>query len=216
MPPVLLTNGMVLQMRVWASDSVQASVNTFHYLVQSPITGTPTDQDFFTKWAQDFVPLYKSLLSAKATIEGCTGQVVSKPIGLLFKDATQAGLGSFGPDAAPWQVSGITSWGTAFGGRAFRGRTYFPFVATLAVNTAGHPSDAYITAMGLFSDAFVGATSWILAQGTAVIIPVIKHRKNKDGITPIETPIVHGTVSRLFATQKRRGDYGRPNISPFG
>ena len=109
----------------------------------------------------------------------------------------------------PSQVSGIGTWQTLQAGRGYRGRSYVPFPAASDVDTDYTPKAAYVTRLlTLLTDMFgtMSANPFVGALGQAVINPVLYHRA-----TGGFTNVTNFVARKRWATQRRRGDYGRIN-----
>lgn len=205
----------VIQLRCWSKVNNQTAVNTFHYRVLSVTTGLPTDQEFLNLWCTSNVALYKAILCSKATYEGSTAQIISAPLGLLRLNQVGTGVGTGGAELMPTQTCGLTQWGTNFGGRRYRGRTYWPFPFEEGNGSTGFPNAGYLIGLDAFTAPFVTTTTWGMSSGSAIIIPVIRHI-TKPPVSPITpTQITSKHDSPQWATQRKRGAFGRPNVSPF-
>ncbi len=105
------------------------------------------------------------------------------------------------------QLCGMISWRTLFAGPANRGRTFFPFPCTDEDSVGGVPTIAYETILNNIATALAGPIAFG-AGGMAVL--GVYHR-----VSRTTSPIDDWTIQRKFATQKRRGSYGRANVSPI-
>jgi hypothetical protein len=143
---------------------------------------------------------------------GMDGQVILPTLLTPVGNTTGNGFGDNAGDALPRQTSGIISLVTALGGRKNRGRVYVPFPSETDNAIAGHPTAGYVTALGDLAAILTGPYIGVGAGGnTNDLQPVILHRVD-GSVTPIT-----GHFERSFwATQRRRGDFGRPNTGPFG
>lgn len=157
---------------------------------------------------------WKLAVSTAATMVGSKlAQVGPGPLPLPGI-ATDGGVCSGGSSPLPQQVSGIIKNTTARGGRAFRGRSYVPFPYAAAVDTDYTPTAAYVTKLGTIAADWINTTTITIAGSTYTFIPVIYHRKaGKSGVPAANTfDYVVGTVAeKEWATQRRRGDFGRVN-----
>jgi len=212
----VLTVGMIIQARAWCGDANQVSVTTFHHRVDAATGPICTDVDFLTAWDTIYAPEFWGLLNNNASYLGSTVQILSPgPLGLLRKSIVGAHVGIGGADALPTQTSGLIRWGTNQGGRAYKGRVYMPFPSEQANNTTGYPVAGYIVGLDAIGNEYVNHTAWTLNGGNQTIVPVLVHRKNKAGVTPLPTQISSWQSSNQWATQRKRGAFGRPNSSPF-
>jgi hypothetical protein len=199
--------GTLLQFRVWCTDNEQASVNTYHY-VCGATTGQVTDLDAALDFDSAIHTSMQAFLAGSARYVGVEAHVIKKPLpaGQIANGNSAVGNGV----SLPRQVSGLIGWKTALAGRRYRGRTYIPFPSVLNDEGSGVPSLAYIAALDTFA-VVLQAFTQVTAAGGATVQTVFSLRQG-DGSSPI--PITDHVASNKWATQRRRGSYGRPNVSP--
>lgn len=195
---------------IWVCGG-QEAVNTFHYLVTAA-GGTPaTDLDVLTTMDTAAASLAKAIIPSNARFDGWLGAIISRdPPPVTVQSTAGAGAGASGIIPFPKQATGITSWYTANAGRAFRGRTYWPFLSSNYADTNGEINTGGVTAMDALAAAIQAISAINVTGRTATIQFGIYHRKTKS-----MSPIVVRTTRRTVATQKRRGDFGRPNTAPI-
>jgi hypothetical protein len=110
----------------------------------------------------------------------------------------------------PTQVSGIITKRSSFTGRANRGRIYFPFPATQSLDTDETPKAAYVTLIQAYADNIGALHSVTSAGGSANLTPIIVNR------TLSHLVVWEDSLARKrWATQRRRGDFGRTNVLPW-
>jgi hypothetical protein len=121
-------------------------------------------------------------------------------------------VGSAGDLALPSQVSLLISKKTAKGGRKFRGRMYIPFPGRdledmSAPGQLTGPAATNLTNLALALEATYTRTVGI---NSVTFAPIVYHKVtlNNDRVT-ICVPSI------TFATQRKRGSYGRTNTIPF-
>jgi len=154
---------------------------------------------------------YKTLLSSEASYVGMDAQVIFPTLGLPVGNVTGADAGDNAGDPLPSQVSGLLKITTQLGGRANRGRAYIPFPFEGDNDASGRPQAAYVAALDGLGTIFAAARPGVGAGGdTNDFTPVIYHRHNHT-----TTPISLIVGSTRWATQRRRGNYGRPNLPPL-
>jgi hypothetical protein len=195
----------------WNSTVRQIGINITHWLAQSsPGTGA-SDQQMADFCATTLAAAYKAAMSADWQFWGCSSRrlTASPPVSPATSDNSR-GPGTFGMNAAPTQVSGILKISTGFSGRAFRGRIYIPGIDTAAIDAHGEVTPGYGIVLagiaGLYNLPFLvnagpNQTNFVLG---------IYHRLSRT-ITPASVT----TRELRFATQRRRGDFGRLNVVPF-
>jgi hypothetical protein len=220
---VPLAVGYPVRCRVWTTTTGaggQAAVNTEHYLVASVGATPATDLDVATTLDSIVENEYKVLMTGIAEYRGVQAQILNTIPPYLAFYAEQftianAGAGTAGTVALPGQVCGIGSYQTLQAGRAFRGRVYIPFPDVADDNGGGSPTNSYITRLNLLVSSLSVGLSVAVAGRTATLVRVLLHRKNKAGTTPTPTPILSFETTQGWATQRRRGSFGRQNRSPI-
>lgn len=126
---------------------------------------------------------------------------------VLYNGATGGSAGILLPE----QSRGLVSWKTQYSGRAYRGRTYLP-TSTASFNTTnGIPAAAYLTqaagwATYQIAPIVAGGTTWI---------PGVYHKKPTAGISSVFDQFTSVLAGNRWATQRRGGALGRPNLPPF-
>jgi len=206
-----LAAGMILAARVWTSDAEQAAVNTYHYTVRSVGALPSTDQDVADTIDNAINATYKALMSVLARYRGVQVQIIFPlPPRVDVQQVANAGAGTAGAITSAKQVTGLISWYTLLAGRAFRGRNYLPFVSNSSVATDGIPTAGYVTNLQTLAVALDGVTAIAIGGRTATVQMGIYHRATHS-MTDVNTFV----PQQKFATQKRRGAYGKPNLAPF-
>lgn len=213
----VLNAGDLIQYRVWCLQAEQASVNTFYYLVSAP-TGSPvTDLDGARTFDAAIASLYKAIMSTDASYRGVQANIVQRvplPAAVFYNGSV--GAGGEAPPDCPRQTCGLVSWQTQLAGRRYRGRFYMPFPSVGNVQTDGIPTAAYVTSLNNLASAIrnYNVITNVGATGNMAATLVIHHRPGKSP-TPTVTPVSGQITSVKFATQRRRGSYGRANSSPI-
>lgn len=215
-----LTVGGLYQCRIWGLQAEQAAVNTIYYLVTNTTGAAVNDTDLARVLELNVEAIYKGYMSTDSSFRGV--QVIlnnpapGSPAPAPVFSNVFAGAGALAPPDCPRQVSGIIEWTTAFAGRRYRGRIYPFFPPTAQVASNGIPSAAWQTNMINLGTAMLGLTlvNNVGSTGSAATALYLHHRAGKSP-TPLATPVTGKVIPPKFATQKRRGSYGRPNSSPI-
>lgn len=208
----MISVGDIIEARVFCLCSNQMSVNGFHFSVAS-LVGTPTDAQLAQCFDVTVGAAVQSMVSSDATYRG-TG-VRYRHAGLwsaiVYSNVGAGGGGDVGGCTSK-QTCGINTWTTGIAGRAGRGRTYWPFVAVTRVTTNGEPTAAYGAGIDTICSGLLGTQSYTIAGGATGVTATLGlfHR----GSSTIST-ITGYTVRGAFATQRRRGDYGKANVPPI-
>ncbi len=217
----LVANRLV-QLRIWSqmAPAFQAAVNSAWYVVSSVGSPPAFDTDFADYMDGQIAPVFIPLLNNIAEYRGV--QVIQYgsigpyvPITKPVQATANAGNGTGGAVPLPYQTAGILKFVTDTSGPAGRGRFYLPFPSQSADSGGGSCSAAY-GAAGLLLGAEVGIGIALAVGGrSALLLRMIVHGKNKDDVFPPPSPVIDWQMSNLWATQKRRGSFGRQNLSPI-
>lgn len=220
--PSTLALGDKIKVRAWVKDVDQAAVNTITYLCTGGNTGGVTDQDVASSLQVNWNPFYVGLINNNAEWRGvqCYLEPATPgPTRAPVFDNSNPLVGTAGAVAAPRQTCGLIQFGTTNAGRQYRGRIYLPFPATADVALNGAPSASYGTRLNAFA-TFLQNTFFLTdVSGTKFIpcIQVLVHgpfgKPPQPG--PLPSPIIQWSSSNRWATQRRRGAFGRLNASPI-
>lgn len=215
----LLVVGNLYKARLFSFLDNQVGINTVYYLCTSIVGVAPTEGDAADELSSTIGPELRALMTNTAQYVGADVQNVSgvKPFPLQSGSLLSSGIGAAGTDPLPTQVSGCITFQTDFTGQAYRGRFYVPFPDNNenAVVPPIHPNAGYITGLNAMAVSLVVGLSVSPIVGThATMALVLKHGINKAGLTPPPTPITNFRSNPKWATQRRRGNYGRSNLFP--
>lgn len=208
--------GDIIKLSVICMDGDQAGINTqWRQCVQVGGSGI-TDQAMVDEYENGVDAYYKPLLNNNASFEGCILQVLHNIQWMApVIQTAHAGAGTGGATALPRQVSGFLRLRSALGGRRARGRLYIPFPATAHDQGNGIPTGAYVTALAsLAADELLNYTQFGSTPNYIIAPLVIYHRAGKTPI-PAPTPVNQIDAVAKWATQRRRGSFGRTNSNPL-
>jgi hypothetical protein len=206
------------KLRSYCYQGNQVGINT-RYVFIGAITGAPVTEDAFLL-ALDAIlsALYKPLLANTAVYEGMDMQNITTgpPYPIQTTSTSFSGAGTGGALPAPGQVSGIYSTFTNQTGRSYRGRSYIPFPPAALSSTAAPPvpTAGYIALAQSLANAVTGSQT-ITISGTTILFSWVILHQAPAGIRGTLSGIVLNEVRTAWATQRRRGDYGRPNPVPL-
>jgi hypothetical protein len=121
-------------------------------------------------------------------------------------------VGTGGSTALPKQTAGLITLRSSVVGKKNRGRQYVPFPATASDQGAGVPTLLYLADLIPLGAALRNVTVVGDAgpANTADFSPIIWKKGS-----PTHAFITSMVVRRAWATQRKRGDYGRLNASPI-
>lgn len=213
MPGLNPVIGDFIEARVHCNAAFQLSLNVLHYELTAQIGGPLTLQQMCTAFSTAIGPAFRAWMPAAATYSFVSFQNLTPPKSVTVQSAVGSGPGTAAGNLVPRQVSGLARYRTDFAGRSQRGRNYI-----------GFPTDGNITADGELSAAGIAALLAVIASYGRVVnltvgvittsmILAIRH-KDIPGPPPVPswTQVTATAAGVLLATQRRRGDYGRPNI----
>lgn len=202
-----------LQVKWFCRQAEQIAINIRHYRVET-LVGAPTDQEYADAFSATVGPSYKSVLSTNASYFGMT--LYQFTVGgwvPLANSRSGSGPGTAGVEALPRQAAGLITLRAAGAGRSQRGRAYVPFCPETFNDTGGVPTAAAIAAFDNLAFCFQGTLTIVGIVGggfTSDVNGEIYHR-GAGGFDLINTFV----SQPKWATQKRRGSYGKANSDPF-
>jgi len=201
--------GDVYQVKLYSLLGQQAGINVLHYSVTT-LGGTgASDFEIGQAMAAALPTTYKALLSASASYRGLGIRKILPTLSIETYNVTAQGAGGVAGEALPKQISGLITLRTTVPGRAFRGRVYVPFPGEGDNDTDQTPTAGYITRLGNFAGTLITTVTAGGANSNQLRLGVF-HRVG-GAIT-----VCNDTTARdRWATQRRRGDYGRTNILPI-
>ncbi len=219
----VLTAGQVVKCRIWCDTGAgggQASCNTLAYTVSPTPAPTATDADVAVTLDALVAVTYKALLSATATYKGVQAQICNPafPYAAIYLSASSiagAGAGGVAGNIMPGQICGLIGFSTGRAGVRNRGRFYVAFPGVADDGGGGSPTAGYITRLGALAPNVNSGMAVAVGGRTATLIRVILHGTPKVG--PIGAPdaVIGSPIGQGWATQRRRGSYGRQNRSPI-
>jgi len=212
--PNLAVNDIVQVTAVMRLDD-QIGLNVFHYRIVAVGAASPLSLviDQLEAFGTPTSTRYKNLLSAEAEFRGYLVRRIHPTYGAEYADVAGAGDGAVAGDALPRQTSGLISKKAAVPGRRKGGRFYIPFPSEGDNDVDGIPTDEYFTRLGLLADNLWQS----LATGAFTADPCIAKIRSVAGVTTvIETRLISRCKPvQAWATQRRRGSFGRINTSPI-
>jgi len=207
--------GDVYQVKFFLKLAPQFGINIRHFQITAQ-TAPFTETDFANAISKHFASRYKPLMGMISTYFGISTQ--KGVAGSWVPQAVSShsrGLGLAAGETLPAQATGLITLRDGMPGRAGRGRIYVPF-PTEDHNVSGvglpSPNVAYV---GLLNNLGLQMTTSVIQHvdvpaHTAQLEGQIWHRG-----TGFFTEILEFTSQVKWATQKRRGSYGRTNQDPF-
>jgi hypothetical protein len=204
-----IVTGDVAACKIACMAADQLGINDFAWQFTAT-SGTVTYEDLVTNFNATIGPLYEIILPSTALYYGLSIQRVlptkSQPITLADPSAGTA-MG----DLNPRQCAGIIAKKGTLADRPGRGRIYVPFLADSQTGDTGHLNTLGKTNLDAIGTQLFVPQSIDFGGGNVLgIVPVIRNF-----LTPFFNVITTFQTRLKIATQKRRGDYGRPNSAPW-
>lgn len=180
-----------------------------HYKVANVVAPEPGPADIALAMETTIGPDFQNLASSKATWIDCTVQRVAP----LPRQVHWSSNTLFGPCAGaatllPTATCGLIAKYTTLAGHANRGRAYIPFPGEADNDdNTGRPTNAYVVKLNTLRDDMIIAVPVAVGGGSLDMLPVIFHRSSLSS-----TPLSICASRQFWATQRRRSDFGRPNL----
>jgi hypothetical protein len=211
-------NGGIVTFGIWTQLDETIAIMRRDYLWVGPVSGDKTtrDSDVFAAFgAGGLFAVLQPVLATPVAVLGESCVLRDNPDKFAPTYSTVvSGVGAGGSVALPSQVAGLISFGSDTLGARGEGRTYVPFPPVAGNELHGKMTAAYQSAL--------------LALGTMLLGPIPCPNTPGTGSGTLTActkvlPVIP-TTSRLFstvrvekawATQRRRGDFGRVRRSPF-
>jgi len=196
--------------RVYCKNYDQIAVNVLHY-TRDPGVGPPVQSsEFAATFNTTFGPLYAALMPTSAEYRGVGVQLLA--IGMLtpVEYYPQPATGIVAGESLPKQVTGVIALRSTVGGRSGRGRAYVGFASEADNEAAGKPSVSYVARLQALADAMA---SPLTVEDTGSVGQILQLHVYSRMLGTLAD--VSQTVARdRWGTQRRRGDFGKINISP--
>ena len=210
----------ILEVRVVCFQQDQVGINVYHHKVTA-VLGAGLSQGQLAQSIDGILaPLYKAAICNLATYRGIAVQKlrpVPRPPAEFTIGNTAVGTG--GATLMPRQTCGLIACFTNLAGPRYRGRAYIPFPsAQFQTASADAPTPAYIALLNPIASNVYQSVTYFSGVNQVTLKPVLFNRAIVAPRPPqpeTTTDIVNAAVRPLWATQRRRGDYGRTNFSPF-
>lgn len=204
--------GDTVEQRVITVAGNQVGMNIFHYGVTTVTTGGASLLEIATAVDPVIAPLYKNLLWTGAQYRGIGFTNLTGVRTIEWAANANAGIGLMAGNPLPTQTRSLISYQGNNAGAANRGRQYIPFPSVLAITASADLAAGYLANLVLLRTHLSATRVIIGVTGTLTMVPVIAHKPH----TPSNWAAVFQMFARTkFATQRRSGAYGKPNVPPF-
>jgi hypothetical protein len=190
----------------------QIGINVRHWETIAESLGGAMLQEIADQFSAVVANFYKAWMPPAARYVGTTVQGINTVPPILAPTASTSGQGDgfASGELLPRQVAGLVHIRSRILGRHGRGRMYIPF-GTEDWNSIGGKVEAGGLAI-LASFAAFNSNSFLVSGGTGStrVSPRIRNRLTND-LTIVDEAI----GDDRWATQRRRGEFGRTNSIPF-
>lgn len=199
----------IVEVKLYTVFDEQIAINVLHYLV-SITAGVPTVEQA----AASVIPFLGSnllpLISIQSVFKGGSVQrIKALPPSLPAWSVLGAGDGTATGDSLPRQTAGIITKRTAIPGRANRGRVYVPFPVEDQSGSGPLPTTTYVSLLDTWAADLLTIVAFGSGANQGNLYPSLYHRGS------VSSTVLTSMLSRRkWATQRRRGSYGRPNTLP--
>lgn len=205
--------GGVVRHVVYCTYPGQVATNKRDYQLVSITGGSQiVSTDILTQLDNNLALAYKNCMTSDATYYG-SQLYYQTPVGP--KPRPESTTGNQGPgndagEALPLQTSGLISLYTDTLGKSGQGRVYVPFPSVDSQGTDSTPDNLYLVDLNALRAVLVQPFNVISGGATGTFVPVLYV---PGGVPPKQ--IINGIARDGWATQRRRGNFGRTNSAPF-
>ncbi len=214
-----MATGDIMSARVWSTAGPQAAVNTYNFVVTSTTGAAQTDQQLADALDVFFAAFYLLILGNGANYNGTQIYFLKRGApGVLpapVKATAGAASGSGGADIVPKNTAGIMKYSTGGRGPGSRGRVFLPFIATAFMDPLGDPDTGLNTLINGFGTNLLLGVSIGTTPDTAQLKWCLVHRTLPPVVTISQVILLNAESANKFGQLHKRGDYGRPNVSPI-
>ena len=204
-----ILHNQILQFSFIWRLGAQAGVNTAYFRATNPF-GAPTISDAAASLTAMYYPLIDDMVSDQAHLVFTTGRrIFPNPTGTFIVAWGTSLPGEDPGETLPPQTSGLISFPTAFPFAGGNGRKYIPFPTETSNGADGKPVPGYVSALASlaavwrFDNAFTWSAS---AHGITLRGGLFKP------LTQTFWPFLDVNARDGWATQRRRGAFGRPDF----
>lgn len=197
-------------------DGEQLALNIVQYRVKSVAGGSLSLKQWIDQLSIDLAGSFSALIYNDAFWWGVSGFIYGvSPISVEIYPTYEPLPGTAGTKPLPRQTSGIITKGSDARGRANRGRMYIGFPASNDSRpTLDQPTADYIVRLASLAGLCGIANDLTVTVGAGSVTTRMVIQR------PVAAPATGVECTRFvarsaWATQRRRGDYGRPNGLPF-
>jgi len=207
-----LIAGDVVQCRfVHKGPTGEEAFVIMNYVIGTITGGTITDQDFANQASMFYSTLIVTIMPNSCDYDGVEVSLPTRsPIPATVTSTLGHGAGASGTQVANTQAAALISLYSSLSGQRNRGRSYLPFLTATFIDVTGFPTSGFLTLLQIIAAAFAAFQGFTVGGASATFNQVIYHR-----LTKLWTYVFNWVAQQKFATQRRRGNYGRNRTPPI-
>jgi hypothetical protein len=200
------------ELKTYCVSGDQVAINVRNWRIIREDTGGALPQEIIDTYSLNVSILHKNWMPAAARFIGCSLTLanVIPPTVPPYTSHLGVGDGNRSGDLLPKQVAGLIHLHGTLAGRHGRGRMYIGFGTEVWNGPGGTVIGAALTVLDALRLFYAQAHDFVGATGTTRLEPCLRDRA-----TNAYTLILDSIVDDRWATQKRRGDFGRTNPIPL-
>lgn len=205
--------GQVVRAQFYCSMNAQLSINSRYWIlaVASGVTQIPS-QSLADHLSTQVSGLFKDAMSENATYRGTRVSQTETPATLKPSDSIIGfGAGTVLANALPSQCAGLIRYSSNNAGRRGEGRNYIPFATSEDITATGDCAAGYGLKLVAIAGELGAPQVVAVPGGSGTFNPVLWSR------TMVGPPpnVTTSTTATGFATQRKRGYFGKTNSFPF-
>lgn len=212
--PVTLSTVYESEVILYTAALGQIAVNRRLFKLTAFSGGAPTTLDLVGGISAWVAGLWKACLSEDTRFQGARLRTFLPNVGEQWAETVaDAGIGTFAVDShvAPAQITGLMRLYTDIRGKRGEGRTFVGFPPLESLDTDSTPVVGYVAAVEALAVKYTGVQ--LIDFGAFTFT-------GSFGLSDAGPPATFGTftsnnVPKAFATQRRRGEFGRLNTPPL-
>lgn len=208
-----LALGDILRIRATASVNGQTAIWGCDERVSSVVGASVSIQQAADAVAAIFDAEIPATVADPVLVGSPIVELVSPLTGVVLQSAlgnTAGPAGSGGANLVPMQAAAIVQKKTGLAGPRMRGRMYWPFLPAGAITSGGRLSAAFQLVLAAAVGNMFAAQTFTVGAASASVAPIVLHRYIAPAI-PTYQDITSFAFTYKIGTQRRRGDYGKPN-----
>lgn len=154
---------------------------------------------------------YAAFLPSNVSLYGYKVSIVNRKPPPMPRALVSSTTGTASGLLMPTQTRPVIGWQTINAGRSQRGRTFAFTPAASLMGSTGFPSATLTTGLNTIASALLAG----MTPSGSLWLLTLAHRIKGPPVTWSSTVLNTGTGTGKFGTQRKSGNYGRVNASPW-